>query len=499
MNRDPHSAANATASAILREPALDLTSTRLALMMFLQYAVWGAWLPIVGTYLSQHLGFTPGEITWVVGTAGAVGALLAPFIAGQIADRFFSAERFLAIAMIAGGVVIFVLADRRTYAEWLWLSVLYSVIYMPTIPLSNSLAFAHLRHPEVQFPPVRMWGTIGWIAVSWVFPMVWLQTGLKPQWMPPFLVGSEVPDVLPRLADAFRLSGILSVLYGLYCFTLPHTPPHKSGQKIAFVKAFRLLGRPGLAVLTLAALPIAIIHTLYFVNTSAFLTSLPGVRAADVQPAMSIGQFSEIFVLAGLGLLLRSLGFRTVLALGCAAYVLRFAIFALGAPTWLVVGSQALHGVCFACFYAAAFIYVERVSPADVRHSAQTVFGIVILGIGPLLAGPVGDAIGDFATRQVRIEDCLARNTLIPQTPKAADAAAPELAWDQLYAGATADMQDYRSAHPADQSRAWRGLRPDTAVSAIDYTRMWICIAALGAISMLLLAALFRTDPVPAD
>src|SRR5262249_31398212 len=161
------------------------------------------------------------------------------------------------------------------------------------------------------------------------------------------------------------------------CFALPHTPPKKSAEKIAFRKAFRLLGNPGLAVLTLAALPISIIHTIYFIQTPQFLPTLAGVRDADVQPAMSIGQFTEIFILAGLGLFLRRVGFKWVLVIGTLSSVLRYVVFSMGEPTALVVASQALHGVCFACFYAAAFIYVERIAPADVRHSSQTVFGII--------------------------------------------------------------------------------------------------------------------------
>lgn len=469
---------------------------RLSLMMFLQYAVWGAWLPILGRYLSAHLHFTGGEIGLIAGTAGAVGAIFAPFIAGQLADRYFSAERFIAISILIGGVIQFLLASQTTFLSWLCFSIAYSIVYMPTIAISNSLAFSHLRDPEHQFPPIRLWGTIGWIAVSWVFPMVWLQTGLEFQAVPPFLKGTERPDVIERLADAMRLSGILSVIYGVYCFALPHTPPKQSVEKIAFAKAFGLLRNPGLAVLTLAALPISIIHTIYFIQTPQFLPTLAGVRDADVQPAMSIGQFSEIFILAGLGFFLRRVGFKWVLVIGTLSYVLRYLIFSLGEPTPLVVASQALHGVCFSCFYAAAFIYVERIAPADVRHSAQTVFGIILLGLGPLLAGPVLGKIAGFSTAETTIGVCKARVNLIPQEPGPAtgDTESSPKGWDKYYAGANDAVAAYKTANPDAQSAAWKALRDDAKVTAVDYTLFWRIVAGFAAVSMLLLAVGFRAD-----
>lgn len=384
---------------------------RLSLMMLLQYAVWGAWLPVVSRYLGAApildeagahigggLGFTGPQIGMIAGAAGAFGAITAPFIAGQFADRYFSAERCLFVLMFMGGIVKYITAGMFEYDQWFWLSIMYSVLYMPTIAISNSLAFSHLPDPQRQFPLIRVWGTIGWIAVSWAFPMVWLQTDLKLQAMPPFLVGTEHPDVVFRLADALRLSGILSITYAFFCLlVLPHTPPKKSVESLAIAKAISLWGsNRGLLVVTAVALPIAALHTIYFVQTPQFLPAI-GLRDSDIQPAMTVGQFSEFFILAALGFALKHLGFRLTLTLGTFAYFLRFAIFSIGAPVWLVILSQALHGVCFACFYATAFIYVERVSPADVRHSSQTVFGIVLLGVGPLLTGPVIGAMTKFS------------------------------------------------------------------------------------------------------
>ena len=220
---------------------------RLSLMMFLQYAVWGAWLPLAARYLTAPvadggLGFTGTQMGTILGLAGSIGAICSPFIAGQLADRYFSTERFLAALLTIGAVIKWITASQHSFSAWLILSILYSIVYMPTLALSNSMAFANLGDRDRQFPKVRVWGTIGWIAASWIFPMIYLQSGLHLGAMPPFLTGPELPNVTARLADSLRFSGIISIGYALYCLTLPHTPPRKDAtEKLAFKKAFALL------------------------------------------------------------------------------------------------------------------------------------------------------------------------------------------------------------------------------------------------------------------
>ncbi len=374
---------------------------RLSLMMFLQYAVWGAWLPIAGRYLSAPtaeggLGFTAGQIGLILGLAGSIGAIASPFIAGQLADRYFRTERFLGFLLAVGGVLKWVTAGQTGYQAWLWLSIAYSVVYMPTLALSNSMAFSHLEDRDRQFPRVRVWGTIGWIAVSWVFPMLYLQHDLGFQAMPPFLVGPEHPDVTARLADALRFSALISWGYALFCLFLPSTPPRRdAAEKLAFAKAFRMLREPSFAVLVAASLPISIIHQIYFIQTPPFLSHL-GLLDSQIGPAMTIGQFSEIAVMAVLGWALTRLGFRTVITIGAVAYFVRYLIWSIPAlPVEVQVASQALHGVCYAGFFAAAYIYADRIAPADVRHSVQTVFGIIILGGGPVLGGILSGVLAD--------------------------------------------------------------------------------------------------------
>ena len=368
-------------------------NSRLGVMMFLQYALWGAWLPVTARYLSATiseggLGFTGSEIGMILGLAGSIGAIAAPFIAGQIADRYFSTERVLAILVTAGGAVKWITAYQTEYGAWLILSILYSVLYMPTLALSNSITFSHIDDQENNFPKIRVWGTIGWIVASWVFPMIWLQQNLHFQWMPPFIVGSEVANVTSRLADALKFSGLISLSYGVFCFLLPHTPPKRNAvEKLAFKKAFELFKESSFTILVVASLAVSIIHQIYFLQTGPFLSHI-GILDSQIGPAMTIGQFAEIITMAYLGFFLKKLGFHKVISIGIAAYCVRYAIFGTESfPVWVMVISQAFHGFCYAFFFAAAYIYVDKIADEDVRHSAQTVFGIIILGGGPVIGG----------------------------------------------------------------------------------------------------------------
>jgi len=380
---------------------MGFVKPRLGMMMFLQYAVWGIWLPLLGVWLQKPvaeggLGFEAGQVGWIAGLAGSVGAISAPFIAGQLADRLFSTERFLGALLIIGGVINYIISEQTSYTAWLVLSILYSVVYMPTISLSNSMAFAHLKNPDTEFARVRVFGTFGWIAVGWLFPMIWLQTNLQASALPPFLVGEPVVDATARMGDALKVSGVISIIYGFFCFTLPNTPPKKDAtESLAFAKAFQMVKNRSVLILVLASIPISIIHNIYFQQGGFFLESVMGIDGSRIMPALTVGQIAEILVMAGLGFVIASIGIRGTIIVGGAAYALRYLIWGMvagaepsSAATTIAVISQGLHGVCFACFFAASFIYIDRMASDDIRNSAQTVFGIVILGIGPVFSGP---------------------------------------------------------------------------------------------------------------
>ena len=369
---------------------------RLSLMMFLQYAVWGIWLPVLARYLQAPvdeggLGFTPGQVGWILGLAGSIGAVTAPFVAGQLADRYFSTEKFLGVLLVCGCVIKIITAYQTSFAAWVWLSIAYSVLYTPTLALTNSLTFAHLKDPDTEFPYVRVWGTIGWIAAGWLFPLFWLLTDVRLQWLPPFYTGTEVDDATFRLADSLIFSGVIAIAYAASCYFLPHTEPKRDGvEKFAFAKAFGLFKHRSFTVLVAASLPIAVIHQIYFMQTAPFFSEVLGLKDSQIGPAMTIGQFAEIGVMAVLGLMIKRIGVRWIIVVGAFAYFLRYAIFGtVGLPVSVIIASQFLHGFCYACFFAVGYIYVDRIAAEDVRHSAQTVFGIIILGVGPVIAAPV--------------------------------------------------------------------------------------------------------------
>jgi nucleoside transporter len=387
----------------MTDHTISFRLTRLRAMMFLQYAVYGLWLPLASRFLSASpdiggLGFNDRQIGFTIGVAGAVGAIASPFIAGQLADRWFSTQRCMAVLLIVGGFIKFLTAYQTSYSAWLWLSIAFAVVYMPTLALSNSLTMNHLDDSKRQFPGVRVWGTIAWIVVSWVFPMIWLQQGLAFQWLPPFFRGEDVPQVAARMLDSVRIAGILAVGYGLFCwFALPDTPPKKSAAgKPALLRAASLMKFRSVAVLVAATLFVSAVHFLYFTQTSKFLAAI-GFEDAHIMPVMSIGQIAEIAALGFLGLGIRRLGFKTILLIGTSCYVARYLIFGLHElfPLWVIAAAQVLHGPCFACFFAASFIYVDRMSPPDIRNSAQTFYTLVYSGLGFFISGYLNGALAD--------------------------------------------------------------------------------------------------------
>jgi MFS family permease len=378
---------------------------RLRIMMFMEYASRGVWIPIAGKFLSAKkdqggLEFTETEIGYTLGVALAVGALCSPFIAASLADRRFATQKVMAILLILGGTTQLVTGYQTSFTAWFGLSIVYAILFVPTMSLSNSLAMSHLDDPKQQYPGVRVWGTIGWIVVSWLFPMIWLQTDLKFRWLPPFFTGDDVPMIKAKMIDSVKVAGMIGITYGVFCwYLLPNTRPKKKAKSLALWSTIQIYRQRSMAILLVSTLIVGTVHTLYFIQASKFLPAI-GLEDAYIAPAMSLGQFAEIGAMAVLGLLLRRIGFRNVMLIGAGCYVLRYLIFACHEwlPLSVIVASQALHGLCFACFYAAGFIYVDRMAPTDAKHSTQTIFGLMCFGIGPFAGGILTGALAKLCT-----------------------------------------------------------------------------------------------------
>ena len=321
---------------------------RLAFMMFLQYFVQGAYLPIASVYVERTLGFTSMQVGLFV-SALAIGPILAPFIVGQLVDRFFATERVMAGCHLVGGILMLLLARQTEVWPVIILGAVYSILYVPTMMLTNSLAFQHLKESEMEFPWIRLCGTLGFIVPAYLIELWWLQG----------LTGAEVDQAR---AIAFTLSGTVGIAMAVYCLSLPHTPPERKKQNYAPGIVVRMLRNQDFLVLVVVSFLIAIAHQFVVVWYSPFMRDIldTGGWGAYEQSISSIGQICELAVLAGLGLLIKKLGFKRTMLLGTCAYLLRCLLFAsvfyLDPPATgkvvMAATGQALHGFCFGCFMA---------------------------------------------------------------------------------------------------------------------------------------------------
>jgi nucleoside transporter len=380
---------------------------KLSAMMFLQYAIWGAWLPILWPFLAVHRGFDESQIGTMF-AVGAVGALLAPFVAGQIADRFFATEMFLGVSHLLGAVLVWQLADISSYTGFLVFSLAYSILYAPTLALTNSLAFHHLEDRDAQFGKVRLWGTVGWI-VAGIAVGQWLLHRHTPAGEGVTQAAIDAAQAAGR-ADAFRISAVLGAVLGVFCFSLPHTPPSEGARSNAVFEAISEVKRRPLLVLFLVSVPISCIHQFYFVHTSGFLSAFQNRAAGAINSVlgvgggglMTIGQMSEILVLAAIPLVAKTVSRKSLLLVGATAYALRMALFAYVdvlpfPPIATLVGGVALHGLCFGCFIFVAFMIVDEETSADVRASAQSLYNLVIIGVGIIVGSLVSGYVATWA------------------------------------------------------------------------------------------------------
>jgi nucleoside transporter len=343
---------------------------RLGIMMFLQYAIWGSWAPVLSAYLQNNLGFS-GVQLGIIFSLLPLATIVSPFIGGQFADRWFPSQKVIAVLQLAGGAVLILIANVTAFGPMMWLMLFYSLIYAPTLALTNSIAFVNLKSSEKEFGAIRVWGTIGWIAAGWAL------TGWR--------LMAKSPDGIAMKGDVLLLAGIFSIIMGIFSFFLPHTPPKKEGAKPwAFLEALKMFKDKNFTIFAVISFVVATELQFYYVLTSPFLTSARiGVSQKSIGAVMTIAQVAEIFVMAFLlSWALKKFGMRRTLTLGILAWPIRYIIFVIGQPSWLVIASLALHGFCYVFFFTAAYIYVDNIAPKDIRHSAQGLIATIILGFG---------------------------------------------------------------------------------------------------------------------
>jgi nucleoside transporter len=364
--------------------------TRLSIMMFLQYAVPGAVIPILSHYLKNHLAFGPFRVGLILAMS-PVAAIVAPFFVTYVADRMISAERLLAVSHFLAAAMMVILSTQTRFFGFLGVYFAYGLVFMPTFALTNAVAFHHLADAKRDFGPIRMWGPMSWVVVALGFSFLWLR--------------GEAPGGLHnRLPDALPLSALLSCALGLYALSLPRSKVRSNKSAgLSPWKAFAVFARPSLLLLCVLTFLNAVVHQFYYYGMSPFLSQI-GIGDKYIMPAMSMGQFGEVFVLALLGICLAKLGVKRALIIGAVAQAVRCLAFATGHRV-LVLGAIPSHGVCYAFFFVVAYIYVDSHSSPENRAGAQQLFNILIAGIGYLVgnlfAGKVAQLLTPAGTTQI--------------------------------------------------------------------------------------------------
>ncbi|WP_395732537.1 MFS transporter [Prosthecobacter sp.] len=339
---------------------------KLSLFMFLQYFIWSSWYMTLGSYLGT-LGFSGTEIGATYG-AFAWGAILSPFIVGLIADRFFASEKIIAVLGIAGGLVMFYVPQLKTFGSVYPTLILYCTLYAPTLALGNSISMTHLADAKKDFPFVKIFSAVGWIAGG--------------------VVLSQLKGEQSSLQ--YYLAGGTSLVFGLFALTLPHTPPRKKGQDVPLsevlgLDALALLKKPTFAIFILCMFLICIPLYFYFVNMGTYLTQL---KWADMAQKMTLAQVSDIVFLLLLPLMLKKLGYKKTIFLGILSWAVRYFMLSASAASTgsvLIFGAILLHGVCYDFLFIAGQLYVDSEANERIRGAAQGLIAIILWGFGSLV------------------------------------------------------------------------------------------------------------------
>lgn len=349
--------------------------TRLSIMMFLQFFIWGAWYTSIAVYMTAE---GMADLTHWPFTVNPLAAIIAPFFLGLVADRYLATEKILGVLHLLGGVILLVVPSTSgTPVVFILLLLLYNLCYMPTLGLTNSLAFHNIENQEKQFPLIRVFGTIGWIVAG-----LFVSFALKG-----FVSDGRLPE---QTSMPIYAAAIASLVLAFYSFSLPHTPPPGAGERISVrsilgLDALRQLGSKPFYVFIVSSLLISIPLAAYYNFTQLFLE---GTGFQNIAGTQTLGQMSEVVFMLLMPLFFIRFGVKWMLVAGMGAWVLRYALFALGAPgaiAGLVISGILLHGICYDFFFVTGQIYVDKKSTAAVRGQAQGMLVLVTYGVGMLL------------------------------------------------------------------------------------------------------------------
>lgn len=348
---------------------------QLSVMMFLQFFVWGCWYATAGNYLSKNLGYDGAVIGGIFSTI-SLAAIIAPLFVGIIADRFFEAQRVLAVAHIIGAAILYYISSVNDADTFYWVLLLYSIFYMPTLALTNAVSFYQMSSPEKEFPGIRVLGTIGWIIAGLFISFAKFEAS----------------------SMQFVMAAGASLVTGLYCFTLPNTPSESKGEPINIGKllgldALKLMKNRNFAVLVLSSFLVSIPLNFYFAFANNFLNEA-GMEFAAAK--MTLGQASEIIFMLLMPFFFSRLGVKKMILVGILAWILRYVLFAYGdnqTMVWMFYSGILLHGICYDFFFVTGQIYVDNEAPEEVRASAQGLITLATYGVGMYLGAIVAGQI----------------------------------------------------------------------------------------------------------
>jgi nucleoside transporter len=345
------------------------TKMQLSIMMFLNFFIWGIWFVTMGTFLSKGgINATGAEIGQAYGTQ-CLGAIIAPFIIGMIADRFFAAQKILGVLHIAGAGLLYYISSQTSFGSFYTLLLIYMVIYMPTLALVNAIVLNQVTDAEKQFSGIRMWGTIGWIASGLIIG--WMAWEAKPE----------------TLGITYKVGAVISLVFGIYSFFLPNTPPPKAGKDVSVAEvmgldALKILKDKNYLIFFLASVLICIPLAFYYGSANQFLNEA-GMQSAAAK--MTMGQISETIFLFLMPLFFKRFGTKTMLLVGMLSWVLRYLLFAYGdvdSGLWMLYLGIILHGVCYDFFFVTGQIYTDQKAGPAVRSSAQGLITLATYGVG---------------------------------------------------------------------------------------------------------------------